>query len=395
MTSEVPSALSLEAIDPPGAVPSRVESIDLLRGAVMVLMVLDHCRDFVGDMRIGPTDLATTTPALFLTRWVTHLCAPTFALLAGVGVALRGATRPRGEMARYLLIRGIWLIVLDLTWDNVFIFGVPQFLLGVVLWMLGWSMIVLAGLIYLPRAVVGAVAVAMIAGHNLLDGIDPGEGVSGLLWSFLHAPGMRTLPVGIPILLGYPLIPWAGVMAAGYAIGPLFSRPARVRVPVLLAMGIGSIAGFLVLRGLNVYGDPRPWSLQRDPLFTLLSFVNVTKQPPSLLFLLLTLGAAFLLLAALERGLGPIGAPLRLFGRVPLFFFLMQWPVERVLGVVCPRLDANNLPVVYVSWVVAVVLLYPICRWYHDRERRRRRRGPASPAGVAVLTGTGGSSIQG
>ena len=303
-------------------------------------------------------------------------------------------------MARYLVVRGIWLIVLDLTWDNVFVFGYPQFLLGVVLWVLGWSMIVLAGLIYLPRAVVGGIAVAMIAGHNLLDGIEPGAGVSGLLWGFLHAPGMRTLPGGIPILLGYPLIPWAGVMAAGYAIGPLFTRPARVRVPVLLALGVGGIAGFLVLRWLNGYGDPRPWSVQRDPLFTVLSFLNVTKQPPSLLYLLLTLGVAFLLLAALERGIGPIGGPLRLIGRVPLFFFLMQWPVLRSLALVCPKVDENNLPIVYPAWVVTVALLYLLSRWYDDRERRRRHdrsvgTGPDSPAGVAVLTGSGGSSIQG
>ena len=184
------------------------------------------------------------------------------------------------------------LIVLEQTWENVFIFNIPHFLLGLVLWELGWSMIVLAGLIYLPRAVIAAIAVAMIAGHNGLDGVQAGPGAAGLLWGFLHAPGLRTLPGGIPIMLGYPLIPWVGVMALGYAIGPIFFWPAERRRPVLFAMGAGAIAGFVALRWSNIYGDPRPWSVRDDWTYTVMSFVNVTKQPPSLLYLLLTLGVA-------------------------------------------------------------------------------------------------------
>ncbi|HEY2158799.1 MAG TPA: heparan-alpha-glucosaminide N-acetyltransferase domain-containing protein [Isosphaeraceae bacterium] len=390
-----------ETIDVPPAKRHRIESIDLLRGAVMVLMVLDHCRDFFGDARVDPTNLSTTTPALFFTRWVTHLCAPTFSLLAGVSAALWGAGRSRCELARHLVTRGAWLIVLEQTWDNVFIFNIPHFLLGLVLWELGWSMIVMAGLIYLPRAVIGGLAVAMIAGHNLLDGIQPGDGAPGLLWGFLHAPGMRELPGGIPILLGYPLIPWVGVMALGYAIAPLLFRPSERRRPVLLALGLGAIAGFVALRWLNVYGDPRPWAPQGDFTWTLMSFLNVTKQPPSLLYLLVTLGVAFLGLAALDRGMGRLGAPLRVIGRVPLFFFLLQWPVAHALAALvaalrgfpvgwmfrfppfeCPEGYGNSLTIVYLSWVVTVVVLYFPSRWYWAWKQRRRSK----PREVETLT---------
>jgi uncharacterized membrane protein len=396
----IATTATAEPTDPPGVAPPRVESIDLLRGAVMVLMVLDHCRDFFGDMRINPTDLSATTPALFFTRWVTHLCAPTFSLLAGVSAALWGARRPRAELSRFLVTRGAWLIVLEQTWENVFIFNVPHYLLGLVLWALGWSMIALAGLTYLPRAVIGGIALAMIAGHNLLDGVRPGGGAAAFLWGLLHQPGMQFLPGGLPILLGYPLIPWVGVMAAGYAIAPVFSLPAERRRPILLTIGLGAIAGFLALRWLNVYGDPRPWSVQKDPASTAMSFLNCTKQPPSLLYLLMTLGPAFLALAALDRGLGHLGAPLRRIGRVPLFFYLLQWPVAHALAVIVaairgfpigwmfrfPPFEAppgygNNLIIIYLSWAVTVALLYYPSRWYWDWKRRRR----SSPQGAGLV----------
>ncbi len=213
---------------------------------------------------------------------------------------------------------------------------------------------------------------------------------------------MQALPGGIPILLGYPLIPWVGVMALGHAIGPLFSLPSGRRRPILLAMGIGAIVGFVALRWSNVYGDPRPWAVRDNLTWTVMSFVNVTKQPPSLLYLLMTLGVAFLLLAALDRGMGRLGAPLRVIGRVPLFFFLMQWPAIRALAVVfaaargypigwmfryppfeSPPGYGDSLPVVYLSWVVTVVVLYFPSRWYGSWKRGRRAglRGAARRAG--------------
>jgi uncharacterized membrane protein len=375
--------------DTAGVRTPRVESIDLLRGAVMVLMVLDHCRDFFGDAQLNPTDLATTTPALFYARWVTHLCAPTFSLLAGISAALWGARQTRGRLSRHLITRGLWLIFLEQTWDNVFVyFTYPHFVFGVVLWALGWSMIVLAALIYLPRILVGAIAVALIACNNLLDGIQPAEGLPTILWSFFHSPGMQMLPGGIPILFGYPLMGWLGVMTFGYALGPLFSGPAEWRRSTLTVLGFGAIAGFLILRWLNLYGDPQPWAIQENATYTLMSFVNCTKQPPSLLFLLMTLGVAFLALAALDRGVGRVGAPLRQIGRAPLFFYLLQWPVAHGLAVVVaaargypigwmfqyppfksPPGYGDNLAIVYLFWVITVVLLYFPTRWYGGRKK--------------------------
>ena len=407
---EYPAPSKIAATSEPNASPAtitpRVESIDLLRGIVMVLMVLDHCRDFFGDGRLNPTDLSVTTPALFYTRWVTHLCAPTFSLLAGISAALWGAGRSRGELSRHLVTRGLWLIFLEQTWDNIFVyFTYPHFLFGVVLWALGWSMIVLAGLIYLPRAAIGAVAVATIVGHNLLEGVQAPPGAPALLWSFLYSPGMHFLPGGIPILLGYPLIPWAAVMAAGYAVAPLFSRSPEQRRPILFAMGTGMIAGFIILRWLNLYGDPRPWSVQAGLTRTVMSFVNCTKQPPSLLFLLMTLGVAFLALAAFDRRMGRLGAPLRLVGQVPLFFYLMQWPVAHGLAVLfaaargypigwmfefppfqCPPGYADSLLIVYLSWVVTVALLYSMSRRYWHRKRRRRASFQDVPTLAAAAT---------
>jgi uncharacterized membrane protein len=388
----IPPGATGEPINPPGAIPPRVESIDLVRGMVMVLMVLDHVRDFFGDPKIDPTDLSATTPALFFTRWVTHLCAPTFIFLAGISAHLWGARRSRGELSKHLFTRGIWLIFLEQTWDSIFIFFTyPHFVLGLVLWAIGWSMIALAALIYLPRVVIGGSGVAMIVCHNLFDGVEVSGSVPSLLWGILHSPGMRFFPGGIPIRVGYPLIPWIGVMAAGYALGPLFSRPTERRRPILFAAGLGAIAGFIVLRTLNIYGDPRPWALQANFTYSVMSFVNCQKYPPSLLYLLMTLGVTLLALAAFDQGLGRFGNPLRIFGRVPLFFYLLQWPVAHGLAVIVAAIQGypigwmfqfppfqapdgygNSLMTVYLFWAVTLVFLYYPSRWYLGLRRRRR-----------------------
>ena len=382
-----------DEIGPPKSIAWRVESVDLVRGLVMVVMVLDHVRDYFGDAKLDPTDLSSTTPALFFTRWVTHFCAPTFVFLAGVSAALSGARRTKGELSRHLLTRGLWLIVLEQTWGNVFIFfTVPQALLGLILWAIGWSMIVLAGLIYLPRYLIGVIGLGMIVFHNLLDGIQVGgDGAAALFWSVLHQPGFSRLPGGVPILVGYPLIPWVGVMAAGYALGPVFLRPSEQRRPILLGLGLASVLGFVLLRWINVYGDPRPWAPQADPIYTVMSFLNCRKYPPSLLYLLMTLGPALLALAALDRGLGRLGTPLRTYGQVPLFFYLFQWPVAHGLAVAVqaglgqpigwmfrfppfqsPPGYGHGLPTVYLFWIITLALLYYPCRWFADLKRRRR-----------------------
>ena len=374
---------------------SRLESVDLVRGLVMVVMVLDHVRDFFGNTRINPVDPAATTIPLFFTRWVTHLCAPTFVFLAGTGAYLAGRRMTRGELSRYLFLRGLWfalmevsLVRIGLTFDLQF-----GFFPLTVLWAIGASMIVLSLLVFLPVAAVAAFGVVMIAGHNAFDGIGP-RGPYGDLWRVLHVSGMlETKLAGRPVFALYPLVPWIGVMAAGYGFGAIIGHPSEVvRRRILLDLGLGLTALFVVLRWSNLYGDPQPWSAQpRGRVYTVLSFLNCVKYPPSLLYLLMTLGPAILLLAAFDRGLGPIGKPLATLGRVPLFYYLLQWPVIHLLAVgynaaigepyrwllgngpfQAPPGYGHSLPVVYAMWGVSLMILYAPCRWFAGLKRRRK-----------------------
>ena len=383
------------ALEPDDGRP-RLDSVDMLRGLVMVLMLLDHVRDFFTDFRLDPTDLSRTNAALFLTRWATHFCAPVFIFLAGTGAflaAARGKTRP--QLSRFLLTRGLWLIVLEVTlvrWGMTF-HPAPRMIFALVIWAIGCSMIALSALVFLPTRWVGAFGVAMIAAHNLLDGVSGADlGRLRPLWLVLHEEGMIRLPDGLVVFVGYPLVPWIGVMAAGYAFGELLLREPERRRRTLLLLGLGLTAAFVVLRTVNVYGDPRPWSAQGSPLFTALSFLNCTKYPPSLLYLLMTLGPAIAALALFDRSPGSLGRPLVTLGRVPLFFYLLQWPVAHGLAVAVaaargqplgwlfpsdsPPIPAPGsiygLPVVYLMWVVALLTLYPACRLFADLKRRRK-----------------------
>lgn len=404
--------------------PSRIDSIDLLRGIVMVIMMLDHTRDFVhsGIFNFDPTDLTKTTAAVFFTRWITHYCAPVFVFLAGTGAYLQLARgKSKRELSRFLVTRGLWLIVLELTVVRfAVLFSLDYRFLGglQVIWVIGVSMIVLAGLIHLPVKVIAAFGVAMIALHNLLDrvhvpGWRPGSAVPGLgakLWILLHQPFEAFPVVGFPspvVFVIYPLIPWVGVMAAGYAFGALYQWDAQRRRRLLLIMGSAATALFILIRAINLYGDPSRWSRQSTATFTVFSFLNVTKYPPSLLFLLMTLGPALIALAFFEspnaaaRPVGQLSLLGRLhkafvtFGRVPLFFYLLQWftahliaivaglmagqsvawqfasPVERFSGPP-PTGVGFRLWVVYVCWVIGVLLLYPLCKWFAGLKARRR-----------------------
>jgi uncharacterized membrane protein len=396
-----------EAADVPDRSPAlkagtRLDSVDMLRGAVMVLMVLDHTRDFFTSSNFNPTDLSTVPPALFMTRWVTHFCAPVFAFLAGTGAFLASARgMGRGDLARFLLTRGLWLVILEQTIEP---FGMtfrinPGLFLGLVLWSIGWSLVVLAGLVALrtPARVIAALGVLMIAGHNLADGINAANvGAFGPLLVLLHQPGLIGNPSTGPFLLvGYNLVPWVGVVAAGFGFGELLCWKPERRQRALLGLGIGLSAAFVALRALNVYGDPNPWSPQRTPLLTVLSFLNCTKYPPSLLFLLMTLGPALLALWWFDRGDVASTAPGRFLvtlGRVPLFYYLSQWYVIHLLAllvalvrgqpldwlfsksfpVVPPPESSYGLPVVYLMWAVVVAVLYPLCRWFAGVKARNR-----------------------
>jgi uncharacterized membrane protein len=378
----------------------RIAAVDLVRGAIMIIMALDHTRDWVGGAALAaPTKLATTTPALFFTRWITHLCAPTFCLLAGVAVRLSLARKSRGELARFLWTRGAWLIVLDavvmrclvMQWNVDF-----QFTIVTTLWMLGWCMIGLAALIYLPVIAVAAVTAVALAGHNLLDGIRPAQlGALAPLWTFLHAPGFLVSNPDHAVFDAYPLIPWFAVMAAGYLLGAVYAWPDARRRTFLARTGIAMIAGFLVLRWLNAYGDPSPWTSQATPIFTLLSFLNTTKQPPSLLFVVMTLGPVLVGLALAEaapRWLSPVVT----IGRVPLFYFVLHFFVLHVVAMMISAIRFGtvgnmfespslaqypatfppgwglSLPWTYVTWLAVVTAIYPACRWFAGIKQRRR-----------------------
>jgi uncharacterized membrane protein len=358
----------------------------------MVVMALDHVRDYVSKLHFPPEDLSRATVGLFATRWVTHFCAPGFSLLAGVGIGLamqRGKTA--AAMSRYLLVRGVWLIVLDLVitpigWDLAFEL-VPAFAL--VLWALGLSMIVMAALVHLPRAVVAAGAVAMIALHNLLDGIKPADlGAWAPLWNVLHVPGV-VIPGKLFIL--YPLVPWVAVMALGWALAGVYGWEEARRRRFLVVAGLAATALFVVVRAWNGYGDPSPWSPQREAGLTVASFLNARKYPPSLDFLLMTLGPLLVALGLLERARGRVASWLATIGAVPLFFFVVHIFLAHLSGVAIawvqggapqrilaasapekiPEWYGLSLPGVYAAWAVVVLLMYPLCRWFARLKRER------------------------
>jgi uncharacterized membrane protein len=376
----------------PSPTRSRLASVDVLRGAIMVLMALDHVRDYVSRLHFPPEDLSRATVGLVATRWVTHFCAPGFSLLAGVGIGLamqRG--KPAGAMSRYLLVRGAWLIVLDLVvtpiaWRLGFDL-VPAFAL--VLWALGLSMIVMAALVHLPRPVVAAGALLLIATHNLLDGIQPASlGAWAPLWHVLHVPGFV---VPGKLFVGYPLVPWVAVMALGWVLAAVYQWDEARRRRVLITAGLAATALFVVVRALNGYGDPQPWTAQRSPALTVASFLNVRKYPPSLDFLLMTLGPLLVALALLERARGRVAGWLATIGAVPLFFYVVHIFVAHLLAVLIswvqggvpqrilaasapetiPAWYGLALPGVYAAWVVVVLVMYALCRWYARLKRER------------------------
>lgn len=370
----------------------RLASVDLLRGLVMIVMALDHARDFFAAGGFNPRDVAD--PALFLTRWITHFCAPIFVFLAGISVFLYGAQgRTAGAVSRYLLTRGLWLVLIELTvvrlaWTfhlNVAFFGLQ------VIFAIGASMIVLAALVHLPRSAIAAVGLAMIVGHNTLDGIKPEAfGAWAPLWSLLHQPGMVDPGAPIKLYVLYPLIPWIGVMAAGYALGPVFLREPASRRRWLCGLGAAAMAGFVLLRASNLYGDPAPWVAHDSLLATVLSFINCEKYPPSLLYVAMTLGPALLLLAAFDGVRGRVAEAITTFGRVPFFYYVVHLYLIHALAVLFAWLTIGDgtwlfrpfpagrpagyglgLPGVYLVWLGVVAALYPLCRWFAAIKRRR------------------------
>ncbi|MFZ5615917.1 MAG: DUF1624 domain-containing protein [Pseudomonadota bacterium] len=375
----------------------RIDSIDFLRGLVIIIMALDHVRDFTTAARIDPLDPAQTNLALYLTRWITNFCAPVFVFLAGASAGFqRHAGKSSGELSKFLLTRGLWLIFLELT----VIFAGWTFLppLGVaflqVIWAIGVSMAILSALVRLPVAAVAAFGAALVAGHNLFDGLGPqpftqaanaGEAFAMLL----HSPGFIGEPFHGPFV-AYPIIPWVGVMALGFAFADIYRWPEAERRKWLLIGGGAVIAAFLILRGINLYGDAAKWTTFDTPMKTAMSFFNTTKYPPSLLFLLMTLGPALIALALAEKWRGRLFDAIVVFGRVPLFFYVLHIYLAHLIGVGLglaqgvkfeqllilifnpPQGFGVGLPGVYAFWALVVVALYPACRWFAGVKKRSK-----------------------
>jgi uncharacterized membrane protein len=387
------------------ATPWRVDSVDLLRGVVMIIMLLDHTREFVHRdvLNFEATDLSRTNVLVFFTRWITHFCAPVFVFLAGTGAFLQTTRgKSRAELSKFLVKRGLWLVLLEFSLIRVVVWFNIDFhfaLMLQVIWVIGVSMVILAALIHLPLRVIAMVSIAMIALHNLLDVIrvNPmeGPGFWASVWMALHQPGVIFFTPTVYGLVLYPLIPWIGVLAAGYAFGAFYQLEAERRRRILFKLGAAMLVGFVLLRSVNVYGDPSRWEMQKNTIFTVLSFLNVSKYPPSLLFLLLTLGAAIIALPCFERiEKGRLSQIVGAFGRVPLFFYFGQWIAVHCLAMLAgylagqpiawlfigpldrPSPNPGNLGfslwVVYLFWFLGLLVLYPACRWFAELKRRRR-----------------------
>ena len=378
---------------------TRIGSIDLMRGIVMIIMAIDHVRDFWDPTPYDPADLSKASAALFLTRWITHFCAPTFMFLAGTSAWLwaRNTGASRGAQQRFLVSRGLWLVFLELTlitfsWRFDFNGIIMQ-----VIWALGWCMVILAGLLWLPRRAIAAIGLLLVFGHNAFDGLHFKDFAAygeawGWAWAALHE--FHVAPVGgsgFLVALGYPLVPWCGVMALGYCFGELLELPAERRDRWMRILGASAIALFLLLRLTNLYGEAQLW--QQNPrglLYSALGVLNVTKYPPSLLYLLMTLGPVLLLLPWLERQRGAWVKPVSVFGRVPFFFYVLHLPLIHLGATISAQIQygvswgpaflVTSLPPgyepsllrLYIVWAIVILILYPLCKWYAGYKSRHK-----------------------
>jgi len=395
---------SIEGIGQPPRRGARLDGIDFLRGLVMIIMVLDHTRDYFGASAVNPRDVHE--PALFLTRWVTHFCAPVFVFLAGMSAQLYGErVASRVALSRYLATRGLWLAALELT---IVRFGwtfhpAPDVLFFQVIWAIGVSMLVLAALVFMPRAAIVGVGLGLVIGHHLLDGVVAADlGPAGWLWHFVHEPALLHPSAGLTVLALYPLVPWIGVLALGYGLGPVLALDPKERQRWLRGIGLAACCGFVLLRASNLYGDPTPWSVEPELWATVLSFVNCEKYPPSLSFLSMTLGPALLALAHLDARATSVAASSGLLGRakravvtigrVPLFFYVSHIYLIHLVAVVAATLTTGDagwlfealppmskpsgygvsLATVYAFWVAFIALLYVPSRSFAALKARRR-----------------------
>ena len=380
------------------AVKNRIQSIDLLRGIVMIVMALDHCRDF---LHIGnyidqdPLDFETTTPFLFLTRWITHYCAPVFVFLSGTSIFFMSQRKSKTELFRFLFTRGLWLIIMELTIINWGWAGNLSYAFAglQVIWAIGISMVFFSGLIFLPGRILAGLGLLIVFGHNLFDSFDflATDDFSGFMWALLHTTHIFKVSPTFSFAVFYPFVPWLGLMICGYGLGQLYAPTVdrETRKRILLYLGFGCILLFLALRSGNFYGDSFHWKHQATSIFTLLSFVDTTKYPPSLLYMLMTIGPALIFLAVAENLKNALTKIIVVFGRVPFFYYILHLYLFHFMAVLWYLYIGNSLNDlhhqnfggfpdgfglelgwVYLAWFSGVTLLYFPCRWYDSYKTR-------------------------
>ncbi len=382
---------------------NRIQSIDLLRGLVMIIMALDHTRDFfhAGAFTGDPLDPATTTPMLYFTRWITHLCAPTFVFLSGVSAWLQGRRKTKKELSSFLITRGAWLIFIEISVVTLGISADISYGLIILqtIWSIGISMVLLGLTIWLPFPLILTLALAIIFGHNLLDFAEARRnGNVPVWWNFLHRPNVIQLSPNHYLGIFYPFLPWAGLMMLGYCTGKLFTNvESAKRNRVLLWTGLAALLLFVVLRFANVYGDPGRWSEQETTLVTFFSFMNVQKYPPSLLFMCATIGLALIFLGSVKNTNSRLSQVISVYGRVPFFYYILHFYILHSISVILyfsrghslaeglkgvPNLpfkfavpsEGYSLFIVYFVWISVVILLYPLCKWYDDYKMNHKEK---------------------
>lgn len=378
----------------------RIESIDVLRGLIMLIMAIDHTRDFfhLGDP--NPTNLATTTPILFFTRWITHFCAALFVFLSGVSINLAGGRRTLNQLSLFLLKRGLWLVVVEVV-IITFAFNFDpgyHFIVLQVIWVIGVSMIVMALMVRLPMPLIAIIGGLIFFGHDILDFIKlPDTGAANFLWKLFFTAFGSVFPIDKThiLLVLYAIVPWLGVMMVGYVFGSIYkpSFDAARRRRILLISGFTLVGLFLLLRFFNIYGDPAPWSVQKTTSMSIVSFFNVSKYPPSLMYLCMTIGPGLLLLVLFEKVKNGLTNILVIYGAVPFFYYVLHFYLIRLLNIILffaqgftakdiaptqsfafePKGFGVNLFWVYVIWFLVIAILYLPCRWYYKFKRTHRQ----------------------
>jgi uncharacterized membrane protein len=380
----------------------RIESIDLLRGLVMIIMALDHVRDFfhIGALTDDPLNLMTTTPQLYFTRWITHFCAPVFVFLTGTSAYLQAARKSKKELSLFLIKRGLWLIIAELTIINlIFSFDITFSQIALtVIWAIGISMVILGLLIWLPFKLILAIGIVIVAGHNSLDFYErTNPGPHNVMYNLLHSFGVHPLWGKHLLLVMYPFLPWTGLMILGYCLGRVLRNSDEAsKKKFLIITGLSAIVLFIVFRFINVYGNPFPWAEQRTAFYSFLSFINTHKYPPSLFYMCMTIGPALLFIALWGNIQNGFSRVVSVYGRVPFFYYILHFFVIHLLativffmrghsfaeGVGNPASFANfvkagegfSLGVTYLIWLGIVIMLYPLCKWYDNYKMNHKEK---------------------